>query len=82
LSLAEAVAAVSVINRCNPYCTDSDITSADVWLLPIVFNWVYGMATAPGDVRKWNEAHARVARVRPMIEPRTGSTGLGLAIAF
>ena len=70
LSLAEAVAAVSVINRCNPYCTDSDISTADVLLLPIVFNWVYGMATAPGDVRGWNEAHARVARVRPVIENR------------
>jgi hypothetical protein len=82
LSLAEAVTAASVINRCNPYCTDSDITSAEVWLLPIVFNWVYGMATAPGDVRRWNEEHARVARVRPVIEREEGRTGLGLTVAF
>ena len=82
LSLAEAVTAVSVINRCTPYCTDSDITTADVLLLPIVFNWVYGMATSPGDVRRWNEAHARVARVRPLIERRERRMGLGLAVGF
>jgi hypothetical protein len=82
LSLAEAVTATTVINRCNPYCSDSDITSAEVWLLPIVFNWGYGMATAPGDVRKWNEAHARVARMRPVMEQRDGRTTLALAVAF
>ena len=70
LSLAEVVAAVSVINRCDPYCSDSDITTAQALLLPAVFNWVYGMATAPGDVRRWNEEHARVARVCPVMEQR------------
>ena len=82
LSLAEVVAAVSVVNGCDPYCTDSQITTAQALLLPALFNWVYGMATAPGDVRRWNEEHARVARARPMMERRDGRTGLGLAVRF
>ena len=82
LSLAEVVTAVSVINRCDPYCCDSEITTAQALLLPAVFNWVYGMATAPGDVRRWNEEHARVTRVRPVMEQRDGRTGLGLAVGF
>ena len=82
LSLAEAVAAVSIVQRCDPYCTDGEITTAQALLLPVVFNWVYGMATAPGDLRKWNEAHAVVARVRPMIQREEGRTGVGLAVGF
>ena len=82
VSLAGAVGAVSVVNGCNPYCSDSDITTAQVLLLPALFNWVYGMASAPGDVRRWNEEHARVARVRPVLEQRDGRTGLGLAVGF
>jgi hypothetical protein len=82
LSLAEVVAAVSVVGSCDPYCTDSQIGTAEALLLPAVFNWVYGMATAPGDVRKWNEEHAAVARVRPVIEQREGRRGLGLAVRF
>lgn len=82
LSIAEAVTAVSMIQRCDPYCTDSEITSAQVLLLPAVFNWVYGMATAPGDVRRWNEEHARYATLRPVLERRDGRTGVGLAVGF
>ncbi len=82
LSLAEAVAAVSIVNGCDPYCTDSEITTAQLLLVPAVFNWIYGMATAPGDVRRWNEAHSAVARVRPVVEPRDGRTAVGLAIRF
>jgi hypothetical protein len=80
LSLAEVVAAVSVVGQCDPYCSDSQITTAEALLLPAVFNWVYGMATAPGDVRKWNEAHGLVARVRPVIERGEGRTGIGFAL--
>jgi hypothetical protein len=82
LSLAEVATAVGVLGNCDPYCSDSDITTAEVLLLPAVFNWVYGMATAPGDVRKWNEAHGAVARVRPMIERERGRTGVGFAISY
>jgi hypothetical protein len=82
LSLAEVVTAVSVINGCNPYCTDSDITTFDLLMLPAVFNWVYGMATAPGDVRRWNEQHARMSRVRPILERMGGRSGMGLAVGF
>ena len=82
LSLAEVVAAVSVVSNCDPYCTDSHITTAQALLLPAVFNWVYGMATAPGDVRKWNEEHGAVARVRPMFEPRDGRVAIGIAVAY
>jgi hypothetical protein len=82
LSLAEAVAAVSIVNGCDPYCTDSEITTAQLLLVPAVFNWIYGMATAPGDVRRWNHAHGAVARVRPVVEPRDGRTSLGLAVRF
>jgi hypothetical protein len=82
LSLAGAVAAVSVVEGCDPYCTDSQITSAQLYVLIPVFNWVYGMVTAPGDVRQWNEEHVRVARVRPVIEQRDGRTGMGLAVGF
>ncbi|HKH94344.1 MAG TPA: hypothetical protein VKA54_21240 [Gemmatimonadaceae bacterium] len=82
LSLAEVVAAVSVVGGCDPYCTDSQIGTAQLLLLPAVFNWVYGMATAPGDVRRWNEEHQRLARVRPVVEPRDGRTGVGLAVGF
>ena len=82
LSLAEAVAAVSMVQRCDPYCTDGEIATAQALLLPVLFNWVYGMATAPGDVRQWNEEHAAIARVRPKVERRDGRTGLGLALAF
>ena len=80
LSLAEVVVAVSIVNGCDPYCSDGEITTAQALLLPAVFNWVYGMATAPGDVRRWNEAHSRTARVRPVLEQRGERTGLGLAI--
>jgi hypothetical protein len=82
LSLAEVATAVGVIGNCDPYCSDSDITTAEVLLLPALFNWVYGMATAPGDVRKWNEAHGVVARVRPVIERGEGAVGVGLAFAY
>jgi hypothetical protein len=82
LSLAEVTTAVAVIGNCDPYCSDSDISTAEVLLLPAVFNWVYGMATAPSDVRKWNEAHGVVARVRPVIEPREGRMGVGLAVGL
>ena len=82
LSLAEAVTAVSIVNGCDPYCTDSEITTAQLLLVPAVFNWIYGMATAPGDVRRWNEAHGAVARVRPVVEPREGRTAVGLAVRF
>ena len=82
LSVAEVVAAVSVVGQCDPYCTDSQITTAEALLLPAVFNWVYGMATAPGDVRKWNEAHGVVARVRPMMRREEGRTGVGLAVGL
>ena len=82
LSLAEAVAAVSIVQKCDPYCTDGEIGTAQALLLPVVFNWVYGMATAPGDVRQWNEEHAAVARVRPKVERRAGRTGVGLAVGF
>jgi hypothetical protein len=82
LSLAEVVAAVSIVSDCDPYCTDGQITTAQALLLPAVFNWVYGMATAPGDVRKWNEAHQRVARVRPVMQQVAGRTGVGVAVGF
>lgn len=82
LSLAEVVTAVSVVNGCDPYCTDSQITTAEVLLLPALFNWVYGMATAPGDVRRWNEEHARIARVRPVMERGEGRVGVGLAVGW
>jgi hypothetical protein len=82
LSLVEVVTALSVVGQCDPYCTDSQITTAEALLLPAVFNWVYGMATAPGDVRKWNEAHGAVARVRPMIQRSEGRTGVGLALSY
>jgi hypothetical protein len=82
LSLAEVATAVGVIGNCDPYCSDSDITTAEVLLLPALFNWVYGMATAPGDVRKWNEAHGAVARVRPSLERVEGGMGLGLAVRY
>jgi hypothetical protein len=82
LSLVEAVAAVSVIQNCDPYCTDSDVTKAQAFLLPAVFNWVYGMATAPADVQRWNEEHSQVARVRPMVEQRDGRMAVGGAVGF
>jgi hypothetical protein len=82
LSLVEVVTALSVVGQCDPYCTDSQITTAEALLLPAVFNWVYGMATAPGDVRKWNEAHGTVARVRPVIQREEGRTGVGLALSY
>jgi hypothetical protein len=82
LSLVEVVTAVSIVGQCDPYCTDSQITTAEALLLPAVFNWVYGMVTAPGDVRKWNEAHGVVARVRPVIQHEEGRTGVGLAVGF
>jgi hypothetical protein len=82
LSLAEVIASLSIVERCDPYCTDSEMTTAGALLLPAVFNWVYGMATAPGDVRKWNEAHGVVARVRPMMRREEGRTGVGLAVGF
>jgi hypothetical protein len=82
LSLAEVATAVAVIGNCDPYCSDSDISTAEVLLLPAVFNWVYGMATAPSDVRKWNETHGVVARVRPKVERLEGRVGVGLAVAY
>jgi hypothetical protein len=82
LSLAEVAGALSVAERCNYSCTDSDLTTVELLALGTVFNWVYGMASAPGDVRKWNEAHARVARVRPVMEQQHGRQGVGLAVAF
>jgi hypothetical protein len=82
LSLAEVVVAVSMVSGCDPYCTDSEITTAQALLLPAVFNWVYGMATAPGDVRRWNEEHVRMARARPMMVQFAGRTGLGVAVGF
>jgi hypothetical protein len=82
LSLAEVVVAVPIVSGCDPYCSDGEITTAQALLLPAVFNWVYGMATATGDVRRWNERHVRMARVRPVIEQRDGRTGLGLTFGF
>ena len=82
LSVAEIAGALSVAERCNYSCTDSDLTTVEILALGTVFNWVYGMASAPGDVRKWNEAHARVARVRPVIQHLDGNAGLGLAVRF
>lgn len=82
LSLAEVAGALSVAERCNYSCTDSDLTTVELLALGTVFNWVYGMASAPGDVRKWNEAHGRVARVRPVIERIEGRARVGLALAI
>ena len=82
LSVAEVAGALSVAERCNYSCTDSDLTTVELLALGTVFNWVYGMASAPGDVRKWNEAHARVARVRPVLEHMDGRSGVGLAVKF
>jgi hypothetical protein len=33
-------------------------------------------------VRKWNEAHGAVARVRPSLERVEGGMGLGLAVRY
>jgi hypothetical protein len=82
LSVVEVAGAVSAVNNCSPYCTDSDLTGADILLFGAVFNWVYGMATAPGDARRWNEEHGQVARVRPMLEGREGRAEIGLAVRF
>jgi len=82
LSLAEVAGALSVAERCNYSCTDSDLTTVELLALGTVFNWVYGMASAPGDVRTWNEAHARTARVKPLIEPMDGRAGVGLAVKY
>jgi len=80
LSLVEVVTALSVVGECDPYCTDSQITTAEALLLPAVFNWVYGMVTAPGDVRRWNEEHLRFSRVRPVVQQVAGRTGVGIEV--
>jgi hypothetical protein len=44
--------------------------------------WSYGMISAPGDVREYNDQHARRVNVAPVVDRHSGRTGLGLAIRY
>jgi hypothetical protein len=43
---------------------------------------IYSIATVPGEVRRYNATHASRTSVRPILEQRQHSVGLGLAVGF
>jgi hypothetical protein len=51
-------------------------------LIGIAVPWVFGLVTAPADVREWNRKHEARAALSPVLRRRDGRTGLGLAMTF
>jgi hypothetical protein len=58
------------------------IGNAMVGLAALFGAWGYGMLTAPGDAREYNEKRARSIVVEPVLDRRSGRTGLGLALRY
>lgn len=47
-----------------------------------LFAWIYSIATAPADVRRWNREHAGIARVAPTLQLQGRAPGLGLRLRW
>ena len=81
-----AVAFALAVGECNSEVlngSESNCEKGDAILLVGVGGpWIYGLATAPRDVREWNQKHQAHVGLAPVIERRSGRTGLGLALRF
>jgi hypothetical protein len=59
-------------------CVSTGLIAASL----IVGAWTYGMITAPGDARAFNERQEGRLAIAPVLDRRRGRTGAGLALRF
>jgi hypothetical protein len=67
---------------CGGVVTETCVGNSLLALAVVLGAWGYGMASAPGDAREYNEKHAGPIVVEPMLDRHAGRAGLGLALRY
>jgi hypothetical protein len=73
---------VLTVASCGGELREECVGNALVGVAAMFGAWGYGVLSAPGDARDYNEARARGIAVQPVLERRVGRTGLGLALRY